>query len=181
MSVLNDGSSPPQSPVTIEQRASRCFDDLFESIVVDMASECHRIARLGLDRNLEEEEEELRLSAQARMENLGSSSEYNSKNVADIFGQTHPAIPSETFDCMNCGRPVTAGRFAPHLEKCMGKGRKARPKITRSTTIARNRHARGSPVTVFAPYSTTPNNNIIPDDTPRTGGEELANCRFEKP
>jgi hypothetical protein len=22
---------------------------------------------------------------------------------------------------MNCGRPIVAGRFAPHLEKCMGK------------------------------------------------------------
>lgn len=103
------------------QHASRCFEDLLESIIVDVASECHRIARLGLDRNLEEEEEELRLSAQARVADPGSSGESNSKNVVDIFGQTHPAIASETFNCMNCGRPVTAGRFAPHLEKCMGK------------------------------------------------------------
>ncbi|KAJ8503822.1 hypothetical protein OPV22_004708 [Ensete ventricosum] len=142
MSALNDGSSSPRS-----QHASRCFEDLLESIIVDVASECHRIARLGLDRNLEEEEEELRLSAQARVTDPGSSGESNSKNVVDIFGQTHPAIAGETFNCMNCGRPVTAGRFAPHLEKCMGKGRKARTKATRSSTIARNRHSRGSPVT----------------------------------
>jgi hypothetical protein len=30
---------------------------------------------------------------------------------------------------MNCGRPVVAGRFAPHLEKCMGK-------VNQSTTVA---------------------------------------------
>lgn len=27
--------------------------------------------------------------------------------------------------CPSCGRKVAAGRFAPHLEKCMGRGRQA--------------------------------------------------------
>lgn len=88
---------------------------------MDVASECHRIARLGLDRSLDNEEEEMRLSMEARAANPSSSGEAHSKNVVDIFGQTHPAIASEIFDCMNCGRPIVAGRFAPHLEKCMGK------------------------------------------------------------
>lgn len=60
-------------------------------------------------------------------------------------------------------------------------GRKALTKITRSTTIARNRHARGSPVTVYAPYSTTTNSNIVPDGNPRTGREEFAEHTFEEP
>lgn len=105
------------------QLASQVFDDLLDAIVVDVASECHRIARLGLDRNLDDEEEELRLSAQARamVADPSNSSEANGKYVVDIFGQTHPPIASEIFDCMNCGRSIMAGRFAPHLEKCMGK------------------------------------------------------------
>ncbi|KAG6488805.1 hypothetical protein ZIOFF_050056 [Zingiber officinale] len=192
MSALNDGSSSPRSQVTIEQRASRCFDDLLESIIVDVASECHRIARLGLDLNLEVEEEELRLSAQARMADPSCSSESNSKNVVDIFGQTHPPIASETFNCMNCGRPVTAGSKAEScpigmlipnlvLKFKVGLGRKALSKITRSTTIARNRHARGSPVTVYAPYSTSTNSNIVPEGTPRTAREEFAEYTFEEP
>ncbi|GBG65156.1 hypothetical protein CBR_g49952 [Chara braunii] len=41
--------------------------------------------------------------------------------MVDVFGQTHPAVASENFECLNCGRPVVAGRYAPHLEKCMGK------------------------------------------------------------
>ena len=92
-------------------------------MIVDIASECHRIARLGLDRNLEEEEEELRLSAQARVRvaDSSNSSEANGKYVVDIFGQTHPSVANEIFDCMNCGRSIMAGRFAPHLEKCMGR------------------------------------------------------------
>lgn len=105
------------------QLPSDLFEELLDSIVVDVASECHRIARLGLDRNLEEEEEELRLSAQARarVADPSNSGETNSKCVIDIFGQTHPPVADEVFECMNCGRMIMAGRFAPHLEKCMGK------------------------------------------------------------
>nr|GFA09952.1 SAGA-associated factor 11 homolog isoform X1 [Tanacetum cinerariifolium] len=107
------------------QLASNFFDELVDSMIMDVASESHRIARLGLDRNLDDEEEELRLSAQARARVADSShSEANSKYVVDIFGQTHPPVASEIFDCMNCGRSIVAGRFAPHLEKCMGKIKK---------------------------------------------------------
>ncbi|XP_026389418.1 ataxin-7-like protein 3 [Papaver somniferum] len=124
------------------QLSSQFFGDLLDSIIVDIASECHRIARLGLDHNLEEEEEELRLSTQARdrAADPSSSGETNSKYVVDIFGQKHPAVANEIFECMNCGRSIMAGRFAPHLEKCMGKGRNARMKTTRSSTAAQNRY-----------------------------------------
>ena len=105
------------------QLSSQFFGELLDSIIVDVASECHRIARLGLDRSLDDEEEELRLSAQARarVADPSSSGETTSKYVLDIFGQTHPPVANEIFDCMNCGRSIMAGRFAPHLEKCMGK------------------------------------------------------------
>ncbi|KAG2297439.1 hypothetical protein Bca52824_044108 [Brassica carinata] len=83
------------------------FLDLVDSVIADVASECHRIARLGLDKDLEVVEEELRLSVEAR-------------------AKSHPPVATEVFNCMNCGQ-IVAGRFAPHLERCMGKGRKARP------------------------------------------------------
>ncbi|KAL6571551.1 SAGA-associated factor [Orobanche hederae] len=104
------------------------YNELLDSVIIDVASESHRIAKLGLDHNLDEEEEELRLSAEARARasDPGYSGEANGKYVVDIFGQTHPPIANEIFECMNCGRSIMAGRFAPHLEKCMGKGRKAR-------------------------------------------------------
>lgn len=105
------------------QLLAEVFTELLDSIIVDVASESHRIARLGLDRNLDEEEEELRLSAEARARasDPSHSGESNGKYIVDIFGQTHPPIANEIFDCMNCGRSIMAGRFAPHLEKCMGK------------------------------------------------------------
>ncbi|KAI6686958.1 hypothetical protein NL676_032871 [Syzygium grande] len=136
MSASREDNTSPDA-----QLSSHFFGDLLESIIVDIASECHRIAKLGLDRNLEDEEEELRLSTQARVRaaDPSNSGETNSKYVVDIFGQTHPAVASEIFDCMNCGRSIMAGRFAPHLEKCMGKGRKARLKAARNSSAAQNR------------------------------------------
>lgn len=152
MSIANNDNALSDS-----QLPSDLFEELLDSIVVDVASECHRIARLGLDRNLEEEEEELRLSAQARarVADPSNSGETNSKCVIDIFGQTHPPVADEVFECMNCGRMIMAGRFAPHLEKCMGKGRKARLKTTRSSTAAQGRHTRGNPTSSYSPYSSS--------------------------
>ncbi|XVF05773.1 hypothetical protein REPUB_Repub05bG0201300 [Reevesia pubescens] len=165
------------------QLSSRFFGDLLDSIIVDVASECHRIAKLGLDRNLEEEEEEeLRLSAQARarVADPSNSGETNNKYVVDIFGQTHPSVANEIFECMNCGRSIAAGRFAPHLEKCMGKGRKARLKVTRSSTAAQNRYSRGSPVSTYSPYSNSTSTNQLSNGTTGVPGEEYSNGTYEE-
>jgi hypothetical protein len=43
----------------------------------------------------------------------------------DVFGQAHPGTAAELITCMKCGRKVSAGRFAPHLEKCLGGGRQS--------------------------------------------------------
>ncbi|XP_022970596.1 ataxin-7-like protein 3 isoform X2 [Cucurbita maxima] len=164
------------------QLSFNLFGDLLDSVIADVASECHRIARLGLDRNLEEEEEELRLSAQARERVADScnSSEANGKYVVDIFGQTHPSVANEIFDCMNCGRSIMAGRFAPHLEKCMGRGRKARPKVTRSSTAAQSRYSRGNPVS-YSPYPNSTSTNRLPNGTSSLAGEEYSNGTSEDP
>ncbi len=47
------------------------------------------------------------------------------KGPVDVFGQTHPAVATDKVTCQHCGRQVTAGKFSPHLEKCLGKGRAA--------------------------------------------------------
>lgn len=50
----------------------------------------------------------------------------SSKGHPDLWGQhSHPAKAIDIVECRNCGRQVQAGSFAPHLEKCMGKGRVA--------------------------------------------------------
>lgn len=101
------------------------FAELLDSLILDVASEAHRAARLGFDyrlRNEEEDEARTCASARATLGDVDSAAAENSgKYTVDVFEQTHPSIAQEMFDCMNCGRPIVAGRFAPHLEKCMGK------------------------------------------------------------
>ncbi|KAI4305315.1 hypothetical protein L6164_028687 [Bauhinia variegata] len=168
--------------ISNEELASHFFWDLLDSIIVDVASEYHRIARLGLDRNLEEGEEELKLSAQARatVSDPSNTNEANGKYTVDIFGQTHPPVANEIFECMNCGRSIMAGRFAPHLEKCMGKGRKARLKVTRSSTAAQNRYSRGSPVSAYSPYSNSSSMNRLANGTSDVAGEDYSNGAYEQ-
>ncbi|VAH18273.1 unnamed protein product [Triticum turgidum subsp. durum] len=153
MSSSNDAPVSPRSQLVLS-----CFEELLDFAVADVASECHRIARLGLDRSVDAEEEELRLWA-ARVAGdhpgaedgatRGAGGGGGNKGAPDVFGQTHPAIAADVVDCMNCGRPVVAGRFAPHLEKCMGKGRKARAKTTRSSTAGRNRNSNDVPYALY--------------------------------
>ncbi|CAI9107022.1 OLC1v1006289C1 [Oldenlandia corymbosa var. corymbosa] len=176
MSTSNDDNLSSHS-----QLSYQVFGELLDSIIVDVASESHRIARLGLDRNLDAAEEELRLSLQARgsAADPSSSSETTSKYVVDIFGQTHPPVANEIFDCMNCGRSIMAGRFAPHLEKCMGKGRKARLKATRSSTAAQNRHSRGSPGSAYSPYPNPNSTNRLSNGSLHVTGDDYSNGTLE--
>ncbi|KAL2332993.1 hypothetical protein Fmac_014206 [Flemingia macrophylla] len=173
-------SVPNEENLSHSQLSTHFFLDLLDSIIVDVASECHRVARLGLDSNLEEEDEELKLSAQARVRaaDPSNTNEANGKYVVDIFGQTHPAVANEIFECMNCGRSIMAGRFAPHLEKCMGKGRKARLKVTRSSTAAQNRYSRGSPVSTYSNYSTNCMNRLA-NGSSIFAGDEHSNGTLE--
>ena len=59
---------------------------------------------------------------------LTNVSEENAMSDAfkyDIFGNLPMQNPPNTFECANCARPVAAQRYAPHLHKCMGNGRRA--------------------------------------------------------
>lgn len=48
----------------------------------------------------------------------------------DVFGAA-AAKTAESIICPNCNRLVSASRFAPHLEKCMGMGRAMGRKASR--------------------------------------------------
>lgn len=48
-----------------------------------------------------------------------------SKGAVDMFGNMIQPVALDQVSCPNCGRKIASGRFAPHLEKCMGGGRLA--------------------------------------------------------
>lgn len=59
-----------------------------------------------------------------------------SKGAVDMFGNQVQPIALDQVACPVCQRQVAAGRFAPHLEKCMGKGRQASRAATRRISTA---------------------------------------------
>ncbi|CAN4098706.1 unnamed protein product [Withania somnifera] len=149
-------SAPNDYNVSQPQFSAHVFYELLDSIIVDVASECHRIAKLGLDRNLEEENEELR-----------NSSETNGKYIVDTFGQTHPPVANEIFECMNCSRSIMAGLFAPHLEKCMGKH-------------CTETYTRGSSASTCSPYSNPTSTSRTPNGCSGVSGHEYSNLSLEE-
>lgn len=44
----------------------------------------------------------------------------------DIYGRVPSKEPRHSLACAACGRPVGVGRYAPHLDKCLGKGKAGR-------------------------------------------------------
>lgn len=114
--------------VMLVQAHELVFLDLLDSVIVDVATEAHRGARLDLDPRLDHDDEADQAQLLVHARAVGSvdvdiTGSDTGKHAVDVFGSSHPAIASETLECMNCGRPIVAGRFAPHLEKCMGKVR----------------------------------------------------------
>ncbi|WPT16132.1 SAGA-associated factor 11 [Picochlorum sp. SENEW3] len=53
-----------------------------------------------------------------------------SKGARDMFGNMIQPVALDQVSCPSCGRKIASGRFAPHLEKCMGLGgRQARKNV----------------------------------------------------
>jgi len=49
-------------------------------------------------------------------------------NTNDLYGQDLEKMPRQLLQCPHCARSVACTRFAPHLAKCMGGGRRAASK-----------------------------------------------------
>mmetsp|Transcript_6499 Transcript_6499/g.8991 ORF Transcript_6499/g.8991 Transcript_6499/m.8991 type:complete len:112 (-) Transcript_6499:288-623(-) len=78
------------------------YETFVEHVCLDLAFESHKTHYLGIY--------------------------VKNRSKKDIYGN-YPKNFSETIKCPNCKRSVTSTKFAPHLEKCMGKtGRGARYK-----------------------------------------------------
>ena len=57
-----------------------------------------------------------------------SKTEISESFRGDIFADTTESTRNKALEvsCPECQRTITASRFAPHLEKCMGMGRISR-------------------------------------------------------
>ncbi|XP_054276018.1 SAGA-associated factor 11 homolog [Macrosteles quadrilineatus] len=95
-------------PGNLEAAANHIFDELVEDIVLGITFEIHRETKLGgVPKMTEEDINKFRI-----VENIET----------DIFGQPYIKKAQECC-CPSCNRQLSASRFAPHLEKCLGMGR----------------------------------------------------------
>lgn len=117
-----------QNEASVAAQTVAAFSDLLDDCILDVAQEVHREARIG---TLPAPYASAEFAGTAAAgPSTGSHPpplppKPGTKGPVDVFGQSHPAKATEIVTCRNCGRQVQAGSFAPHLEKCMGKGRAA--------------------------------------------------------
>lgn len=93
-----------------EAAANYIYEAVCEDVALGFAFEFHHGLKTGLTDLLEGEKED------EEPYKIVSSPE------CDVFGfSMMKKTPDSNCSCPNCERPVSATRFAPHLEKCMGK------------------------------------------------------------
>ncbi|KAL0819478.1 hypothetical protein ABMA28_007582 [Loxostege sticticalis] len=95
-----------------EEATNFIYESVFDDVTVGFLFEFHHGLKTGLTELIEGEKEE------EDVYKIVNSPE------CDVFGfSILKKTPDSNCSCPNCERPVSATRFAPHLEKCMGMGR----------------------------------------------------------
>ena len=107
--LLTEFKSFMSIPDNVELAAEYLIESLIDEAILGVVFEIHYTKKMGGTTAMEGEPE--------------NSDAYNIIETPDndVFGT--PSNAKKAFDCTcpNCDRPVAASRFAPHLEKCMGK------------------------------------------------------------
>lgn len=93
------------NPRELEETSERIFDVLLDEITLELIFESHRSAKIGTDQDENKVHDE--------DNQISSTTDEKQKKSLDCI-------------CSNCKRLVSASRFAPHLEKCMGLGGRIR-------------------------------------------------------
>ncbi|XP_059047728.1 SAGA-associated factor 11 homolog isoform X2 [Achroia grisella] len=101
-----------QNETCVEEATNFIYDSIFEDVTVGIMFEFHHGLKTGLTDLIEGEKEE------------DDGYKIVNSSDCDVFGfPIMKKTPDCNCSCPNCERPVSATRFAPHLEKCMGMGR----------------------------------------------------------
>ncbi|XP_073843549.1 SAGA associated factor 11kDa [Musca autumnalis] len=99
-------------PKNLDEAANYLYQSLLDDAVVGVFLEIHHLRKTG------------NLTAMDGVNEDESETSFRIVDMPnfDIFGISTAKKPIDC-TCPNCDRPVSAARFAPHLEKCMGMGR----------------------------------------------------------
>uniref|UniRef100_A0A2M4AZU5 SAGA-associated factor 11 homolog n=2 Tax=Anopheles triannulatus TaxID=58253 RepID=A0A2M4AZU5_9DIPT len=97
-------------PETREKAANYLYESLVDETVLGVVYEVHHAYKTGSGAAVDGVPEDSKPYTIVDLPDM------------DVFGSSYTKKGIECI-CPNCNRPVAAGRFAPHLEKCMGMGR----------------------------------------------------------
>lgn len=110
--ILKSFQEIVKDPKSLDKAANVLYESLLDDAIVGVFLEIHHLRKTGnlaaIDGVADDEAE-----ASFRIVDMPNF---------DIFGISTAKKPMD-ITCPNCDRPVSAARFAPHLEKCMGMGR----------------------------------------------------------
>mmetsp|Transcript_36866 Transcript_36866/g.81999 ORF Transcript_36866/g.81999 Transcript_36866/m.81999 type:complete len:177 (+) Transcript_36866:178-708(+) len=112
-----------QPTPSVASQLLAAYQEIMDDIIVDIAQQVHREARTSMKRPHPDHDASPAPDMGPAPVPLPAAA--GVKGPVDVFGQSHPPKATDVVTCKNCGRQVQAGSFAPHLEKCMGKGRAA--------------------------------------------------------
>eukprot|EP00878_Enallax_costatus_P005854 GHUV01006142.1.p1 GENE.GHUV01006142.1~~GHUV01006142.1.p1 ORF type:complete len:145 (+),score=25.70 GHUV01006142.1:275-709(+) len=104
-----------EDPDSVASVTVAAYADILDDICLDVAVEAHREFRTGVMA--------LQTTVYPQQHPAPLEPLPGVKGATDVFGQVHPGTATDVVICMNCGRKAQAGKFAYHLEKCLGKGR----------------------------------------------------------
>lgn len=98
------------------------YGEVLDEVLLDIAQSVHRRCHTNTDPGngpppVDQAARAVATPQGTPVEHLGG--------LLDVFGHVHDSVATDQIPCMHCGRMVVAGRFAIHLEKCLGKGRQA--------------------------------------------------------
>lgn len=108
--VFDLGSTSPVQDDSYEGIEEDILSDLMDELILGFCFETHRACKVGTLFIDETDEDNLK------------EFEIIDEPGRDVFGQL-PSKKQVECICPNCNRNLSASRFAPHLEKCMGMGR----------------------------------------------------------
>ncbi|CAK1550424.1 unnamed protein product [Leptosia nina] len=101
-----------QNESNAEDAANFIYESVYEDVALGFLFEFHHGLKTGLTDLIEGEKED------------DEGCKMVVSPECDVFGfSVLKKTPDSNCSCPNCERPVSATRFAPHLEKCMGMGR----------------------------------------------------------
>jgi hypothetical protein len=106
-----DETDAMEIDITPTSQESYVYDEVLSDVILEVAFEMHKKLKTGV----------LCVNCNHTYIDMVNRAGY------DIYGQAQSQlIAADNCECCNCSRTVTASRFAPHLEKCMGLGRTSR-------------------------------------------------------